>query len=94
METKDAITPPFHQNCDNNFSDDELVRPHRTWLIVSQNSTKGVGQKSNHSWALIVNFFKKLGGEGVGVCSQVGRIKIIGCATRNVKVFKNIYKCL
>lgn len=70
MEIIDVITPPFHQNRDSNFSDDELVRPCRTWLNVSQNSTKGVGAKSNHLWALIVNFFKKLGGQGVGVCSQ------------------------
>jgi hypothetical protein len=50
MEIVDVAARPLQGNQSSNSSDDELVRLCRAWLNANQNSTKGVGQKSDHLW--------------------------------------------
>ncbi len=60
VKTKDDATPPLQWNQGSNFSGDELVRLCKTWLNISQNSTKRVGFQ-------YLIFSRTLGGEGVAI---------------------------
>ncbi len=88
VKIKDATTPPLQWNQGSNFSDDELVRLCKTWLNISQNSTKGVRLQ-------YLIFSTNLRGEGVAIHPQwslESKWLIVQHAVSNFS--KKIYKWL